>query len=146
MIRLPPRSTRTDTLFPYTTLFRSKAVTRSFCHFAVHHPGAERFKTFYRRSFIPDEAFFQTLLMNSRAQGEVMNDDLRTIDWAPDGDIKLSTRTLVTDDTLRLTLSPDLFALKFDAEQDQDIFVYLEHHHKSASAQTEDINPHTKSI
>src|SRR3546814_1589680 len=25
MIRLPPRSTRTDTLFPYTTLFRSKA-------------------------------------------------------------------------------------------------------------------------
>src|SRR3546814_7331961 len=26
MIRLPPRSTRTDTLFPYTTLFRSGGV------------------------------------------------------------------------------------------------------------------------
>src|SRR3546814_6316797 len=26
MIRRPPRSTRTDTLFPYTTLFRSDAV------------------------------------------------------------------------------------------------------------------------
>src|SRR3546814_2444457 len=26
MIRRPPRSTRTDTLFPYTTLFRSKAI------------------------------------------------------------------------------------------------------------------------
>src|SRR3546814_14831347 len=26
MIRRPPRSTRTDTLFPYTTLFRSKAL------------------------------------------------------------------------------------------------------------------------
>src|SRR3546814_4974866 len=26
MIRRPPRSTRTDTLFPYTTLFRSMAV------------------------------------------------------------------------------------------------------------------------
>src|SRR3546814_14918801 len=25
MIRRPPRSTRTDTLFPYTTLFRSEA-------------------------------------------------------------------------------------------------------------------------
>src|SRR3546814_14966208 len=24
MIRLPPKSTRTDTLFPYTTLFRSR--------------------------------------------------------------------------------------------------------------------------
>src|SRR3546814_2896441 len=28
MIRRPPRSTRTDTLFPYTTLFRSHAVER----------------------------------------------------------------------------------------------------------------------
>src|SRR3546814_995173 len=28
MIRRPPRSTRTDTLFPYTTLFRSVAQTR----------------------------------------------------------------------------------------------------------------------
>src|SRR3546814_14456491 len=26
MIRRPPRSTRTDTLFPYTTLFRSRGV------------------------------------------------------------------------------------------------------------------------
>src|SRR3546814_7736305 len=28
MIRLPPRSTRTDTLFPYTTLFRSVETAR----------------------------------------------------------------------------------------------------------------------
>src|SRR3546814_11535277 len=28
MIRLPPRSTRTDTLFPYTTLFRSRVRAR----------------------------------------------------------------------------------------------------------------------
>src|SRR3546814_8054067 len=28
MIRRPPRSTRTDTLFPYTTLFRSASVRR----------------------------------------------------------------------------------------------------------------------
>src|SRR3546814_2793230 len=28
-IRRPPRSTRTDTLFPYTTLFRSQAADRS---------------------------------------------------------------------------------------------------------------------
>src|SRR3546814_8459592 len=34
MIRRPPRSTRTDTLFPYTTLFRSPAVDM-----AVHHGG-----------------------------------------------------------------------------------------------------------
>src|SRR3546814_7115953 len=29
MIRRPPRSTRTDTLFPYTTLFRSRVPSRS---------------------------------------------------------------------------------------------------------------------
>src|SRR3546814_12036636 len=29
MTRRPPRSTRTDTLFPYTTLFRSKAGTEA---------------------------------------------------------------------------------------------------------------------
>src|SRR3546814_10169738 len=40
MIRRPPRSTRTDTLFPYTTLFRSRQVdpaatgksSRTACH------------------------------------------------------------------------------------------------------------------
>src|SRR3546814_4087723 len=33
MIRRPPRSTRTDTLFPYTTLFRSATLgIPLFCH------------------------------------------------------------------------------------------------------------------
>src|SRR3546814_4390071 len=32
MIRPPPRSTRTDTLFPYTTLFRSRRVRRQVSH------------------------------------------------------------------------------------------------------------------
>src|SRR3546814_6343451 len=42
MIRRPPRSTRTDTLFPYTTLFRS-AIPRAARHAwrtRRHHPGA----------------------------------------------------------------------------------------------------------
>src|SRR3546814_5268008 len=30
MLRLPPRSTRTDTLFPYTTLFRSSFASQPF--------------------------------------------------------------------------------------------------------------------
>src|SRR3546814_7768045 len=37
MIRRPPRSTRTDTLFPYTTLFRSHPPHRAF------QPGEDRF-------------------------------------------------------------------------------------------------------
>src|SRR3546814_1155436 len=34
MIRLPPRSTRTDTLFPYTTLFRSGRYPLPHCRFS----------------------------------------------------------------------------------------------------------------
>src|SRR3546814_14171253 len=34
MIRRPPRSTRTDTLFPYTTLFRSNHVNRWYQQYA----------------------------------------------------------------------------------------------------------------
>src|SRR3546814_10208354 len=33
MIRRPPRSTRTDTLFPYTTLFRSNAAHLQYARF-----------------------------------------------------------------------------------------------------------------
>src|SRR3546814_11826010 len=36
MIRRPPRSTRTDTLFPYTTLFRSGRL----CELGIARPGA----------------------------------------------------------------------------------------------------------
>src|SRR3546814_3984750 len=36
MIRRPPRSTRTDTLFPYTTLFRSLLLAD------IHDPGEHR--------------------------------------------------------------------------------------------------------
>src|SRR3546814_12799822 len=50
MIRRPPRSTRTDTLFPYTTLFRSrddarssaKAVARALLNFLSYLHGLGR--------------------------------------------------------------------------------------------------------
>src|SRR3546814_5404577 len=41
MIRRPPRSTRTDTLFPYTTLFRSRH------RHAARHRGGEPLRTPY---------------------------------------------------------------------------------------------------
>src|SRR3546814_9014206 len=48
MIRRPPRSTRTDTLFPYTPLFRSDAVAGDLTHHVLvdgrrlAHPGPGR--------------------------------------------------------------------------------------------------------
>src|SRR3546814_19995083 len=43
MIRRPPRSTRTDTLFPYTTLFRSCATSR-FGVTIQSQPGSEPYQ------------------------------------------------------------------------------------------------------
>src|SRR3546814_1426926 len=42
MIRRPPRSTRTDTLFPYTTLFRSIASRTGRCAAVVGFVDADR--------------------------------------------------------------------------------------------------------
>src|SRR3546814_12246089 len=46
MIRRPPRSTRTDTLFPYTTLFRSYANhRRSYDHRPCRHARPDQIGT-----------------------------------------------------------------------------------------------------
>lgn len=113
-----------------------KAVTRSFCEYVCHDPRADRFKSFYRNSFIADEAFFQTVLMNSIDHGIVMNDDLRMIDWIPDGDIKLRPRNYDKHDLDRLEESFDLFARKFDAEDDDGILTALERHLQTDRART----------
>src|SRR3546814_9572152 len=49
MIRRPPRSTRTDTLFPYTTLFRSviaQQIGRDLEHIGVGPRGIDRRRAF----------------------------------------------------------------------------------------------------
>src|SRR3546814_13343513 len=42
MIRRPPRATRTDTLFPYTTLFRSLVLVGDYVGFDAERQGADR--------------------------------------------------------------------------------------------------------
>jgi Core-2/I-Branching enzyme len=111
-----------------------KVVTRGFCEYVCHDPAADRFKEFYRNSFIADEGFFQTVLMNHGGLGKVMNDDLRMIDWVPDGDIKLRPRNFGVADLTRLTRSPDLFARKFDSVEDPAILSLLEGHLRSDAA------------
>src|SRR3546814_7274246 len=50
MIRRPPRSTRTDTLFPYTTLFRSSAGHRPEADAIGHRPPPPAISRRRRRS------------------------------------------------------------------------------------------------
>jgi Core-2/I-Branching enzyme len=111
-----------------------KAVTRGFCEFVCHDQRATRFKDFYTNSFIADEGFFQTVMGNSGEHGRMMNDDLRMIDWVPDGAIKLRPRNFTRADIDRLTRSRDLFARKFDAVEDPDILPLLEQHLTTTAA------------
>ena len=103
-------------------------VSRKFCQFVCHDPDAARYKSFYRNTFIADEGFFQTVMKNTSAHGEIVSDDLRTIDWIPDGGIKLRPRTFTAADSAMLLESINLFARKFDASVDSKILDTLEYH------------------
>lgn len=105
-----------------------KIVGRRFCEFVCHDPQAARYKSFYKNTFIADEGFFQTVMMNTQEHGEIVNDDLRMIDWVPDGDIKLRPRTFTVDDSRDLLASDCLFARKFDATVDADILDVIDAH------------------
>ncbi len=101
-------------------------LSRKFCEFVSYSPEVERFKRFYRHTFIADEGFFQTVIMNTSYKGTIVNDDKRTIDWVPLGIIKLRPRDFTSNDADFLMASPGLFARKFDATVDGGILSILE--------------------
>jgi hypothetical protein len=72
---------------------------------------------FFRHVDIPDEVFFQTVLMNSELAGSVVNDNLRYIDWTRGARPAL----LEARDLPALRASPKLFARKFDVCHDGEI-------------------------
>src|SRR3546814_12639962 len=80
MIRRPPRSTRTDTLFPYTTLFRSKlGRTTGLPDIAERVPSARRpalaalmeKNSFTNGTLTPYESWAAALLLSSGLQKDV---------------------------------------------------------------------------
>lgn len=73
----------------------------------------ERYERFFRHSFIPDESFFQTVIMNSDFRGTVVNDYLRTINMQPKG-----VQIFRERDYDFLVNSGGLFARKFDEAVD----------------------------
>lgn len=73
---------------------------------------------FFQHVDIPDETFFQTVLMSSELAGSVVNDNLRYIDWTRGP----RPACLVAGDLPALRASPKLFARKFDVFHDAEIF------------------------
>jgi hypothetical protein len=103
-------------------------VTRAFCEFVCRDPSVDRYKAFYKNTLIADEGFFQTVMMNCAIESVIIGDDLRMIDWIPDGDIKLRPRTYLRTDAADLKASSNLFARKFDQTVDGEIIAVLERH------------------
>jgi len=85
-------------------------------HFVRKQPA---FVRFFKYVDVPDEIFFQTILLNSPLRESVINDDLRYIDWkVPDSG---SPSILGEHDFPKLAASPKLFARKFDIEVEPGI-------------------------
>ncbi len=122
-------------------------LSRECCEFICYSGEVEKLKSFYQNTLIPDESFFQTVIMNTSYSGTIVNDDKRAIVWIPDegtklrpktftandtksliasGSIKLRPKTFTANDTEFLLTSDALFARKFDEAVDSSIFDILE--------------------
>jgi len=77
---------------------------------------------YFKYSYIPDEMFFQTILLNSKFKKQIVNDNLRMIDW-PTG--SKHPKIFETKDLNKIEESVKLFARKFDENVDSQIIQYL---------------------
>jgi Core-2/I-Branching enzyme len=101
-------------------------LTRDCCDFICNSYEVEQFEDFYQNTLIPDESFFQTVMMNTSFSGHIVNDDKRAIIWIPDGIIKLRPKTFTEADLDFLLAGDNLFARKFDDKVDPNILAILE--------------------
>jgi hypothetical protein len=77
------------------------------------------FVDFFKYVDVPDEIFFQTIVLNSPFERMVVNDNLRYIDWQdPDAG---GPAILRKSDFARLFSSSKLFARKFDVKVDAEV-------------------------
>jgi hypothetical protein len=79
---------------------------------------------FFEHVFVPDELFFQTIVINSPLRDTVVNDNLRYIDWSREP----APAVLRVDDFPTLVSSDKLFARKFDLTVDDRILDLLDEH------------------
>lgn len=100
-------------------------LNRNCCEFICNSLETKKFTDYYINTLIPDESFFQTLLMNTSFNWNIINDDKRAIIWVNDGDIKLRPKTFKKEDINFLSLKNNLFARKFDDNEDSEIIDFI---------------------
>lgn len=100
-------------------------LNRDCCEFICNSLETKKFTDYYINTLIPDESFFQTLLMNTSFDWNIINDDKRAIIWVNDWDIKLRPKTFKKEDIDFLSLENNLFARKFDDNEDAEIIDFI---------------------
>ena len=76
----------------------------------------KKINSFFKYVWGGDEFLFQTIILNSRYMGRVINNNFRYIDWSEQ---KANPKVLTNVDFERLQKSAMLFARKFDVLEDQ---------------------------
>lgn len=77
------------------------------------------YRRFFRTTHVPDEHFFQTILLNSPCRNEIIPKGLTYADWRPWRGS--GPRILTSDDYGELKNSDRLFARKFDPDVDESV-------------------------
>lgn len=73
-----------------------------------------------------DRLFSHTKLVNTYFDSTLINNNRRAVVWVPDEDIELQAKTLTESDISFLLARDNLFAWKFDADVDAEIFDVLD--------------------
>jgi len=76
----------------------------------------------FKYTLIPEEIFFQTIILNLKLETVIINKNFRFIDWDTGPD---HPRTLTIDDFERIMDSEDLFARKFDENTDNEVIMKI---------------------
>jgi len=100
----------------------STAHIRYCLEFVRQHP---RFARFFKHTWIPDELFFHTILINSPYFGDIINDNLVYVDWSEN---RFNPKVITADDLSRLIESGKFFARKFDNKLDDNVLDLIDLH------------------
>lgn len=86
----------------------------------------KKFVDFFRYTLVPDEMFFQTIILNSHYKSKLVNDCLVRIEWS----VEKRPHPLVMTklDFAALSKSQKLFARKFDTDEDVEILGMIDRH------------------
>ncbi len=103
-----------------------KIITRSFAEYAAASYLSFEMQDYFRYTLIPDEAFFQTLLLNGRFKDTHNNNNYRFLNMECYEEALQRPATLTMDYLHVLFNSETLFARKFDDAIDPNILDIIE--------------------